>query len=260
MKSRNLSTLIVGFVFFTLLSGFRGCHVSGEVAGPVHGHGHAPAGPVYVDTTPTQVVYAGDVALTVYAPPMSLLTPDTYSFNITVRESGAFGAIVLQGFDYRFDPYGVGVIDIGALPYGFYDIEVVGLDMFGSSVSYAAQGLVVDESLVILTLDLDAVTFSGDVMLDIVEPDSGLYGGPINEIDYILWEIDPSTNELILVEQWFGIYFDPWNPLVIGSLGLGDYYIEVLARDMFGNAIYEFSGTFAHVGEATFLPVPLWYY
>jgi hypothetical protein len=256
MTLRNLTKLSIAFVFFTFLSGFRGCYVSGQATGPVYA---PPGGTVVVETVTTVPVLTGDIELTVFAPAASAVTPDTVTFNVTVREGGAFGPVVLKGYDYVFDSFGVGVIDIGDLGYGFYDIEVIGMDILGNSVSHAAQGITVDEPLSILTLDLDPVLLSGDVALDLVEPDSGLFSGPIDSIDYVLWEIDPTTGELVFVEQFIDLAYNPWNEPVIGNLNLGTYHLEVVAYDVFGVGIYEFAGSFNHDNHTTFLPVNLWY-
>lgn len=256
MTLRNLTKLSIALVFFTFLSGFRGCHVSGHTTETVY----TPAGgTVVVETITTVPLLTGDIELTVFAPVLSAVSPDTMTFNVTVREGGAFGPVVLKGYDYVFDSLGVGVIDIGDLAYGFYDIEVVGFDVLGNSVSHAAQGITVNESLSVLTLDLSPVVLSGDVALNLVEPDSGLFSGPIDSIDYVLWEIDPTTGELTFVEQFIELAYNPWNEPVIGNLNLGTYHLEVVAYDVFGVGIYEFAGSFTHENQTTFLPINLWY-
>lgn len=259
--------LIVGLALFSVITGFRGCTVSGGsgtystyTAPPpdgsviVSGPGTPAPGPVS-----TPVVYVGDLALTIYAPAYSPVTPDTASFNVTIREGGAFGPVVLQGNSYALDIHGAGALDLLDLPYGYYDVEVVGLDFLGNAVSHAATGVSIDEPLTSLVLDLEAVDLAGDVVLEVYEPDGGIYSGPIDTIDYLLWELDPVTGQLIFVEQMNMLPFNPWQPPTIASLGLGDYYIEVFAYDSYGYEIYQFGAEFAHSGAVTYLPVQFWY-
>jgi hypothetical protein len=258
MKIR-ISRLIIGFAFFTILCGFRGCYVSSAIEEPAVVVTE-PAVVVTHTTTvvepaPAPVIYMGDIELSVYAPASSAFTPNSERFNVTLREGGAFGATVLTGDDFLFDAFGQAAIDITALPYGYYDLEVVGFDLFGNSVSYAAKGIMVDEAMTFVTIDLEAVTFSGDVVLDLVEPDNGLFAGPIDTIDYTLWEIDPVTNELTFVEQFHALEVDAWSAPSIASLALGEYYIEVFAYDVFGDNTYEFAASFSHETNTTYLPV-----
>ncbi len=224
-----------------------------------------PTPPPVVITGPTApvpsvpIIYTGDLALTVYAPALSSLTPGSVGFNVTIREGGAYGPIALKGQGYEFDVFGTGVLDVVELPYGLYDVEVVGLDFYGDAVSYAAVTVTVEEPYVGLQLDLEPVTFSGDILLDLYEPDGGLYAGPIDTVDYVLWELDPTTGTYTLVEEIFELPAGPLDSPMIASLQLGEYYLELDAYDVYGYRIYEWAGEFSHASESTFLSVPLWY-
>lgn len=258
-----LSKLATLFAMFAMLTGARGCYTASP-SGNYSYTGYSsppPGGGVIIEeeiivTDPAY--YYGDISVTVYAPQLSGTTPDTQTFAVTVREGGPFGQVVVAGTDFVFDAYGVGAVDITDLPYAYYDIEIVGVDMFGNSASYAAASLTLDEPLVTIALELEAVTYQGDVVLDLYEPDGGLYAEPIDTIDYFLWEVDPLTDELIFVEQMTELPVAFENP-TIPALELGNYYIEVYAYDAFGYPIYEFGADFAHDSELTFLPVDFWY-
>ena len=257
---KTLTKLFMAFAMFTLLTGARGCHSTAgsssytSYPAPPVGGGTVVSGPGTV-VTPAPVLYTGDIGLTVF----SAMTPDTETFNVTVRESGAFGPVILEGGGFVFDPTGAGALDILELPYGFYDIEVVGLDFFGNAVSYAATGVTIDEPFINVTMELEPVSFTGDVVLELYAPDGGIYEEPIDTVDYFLWEVDSITGELIFVEEMVEQAFFSWDPPVIGALESGSYYIEVYAYDAFGYNIYEFGGDFEHDAELTYLPIDLWY-
>ncbi len=265
--------LIAVFAMFTLLTGARGCQANGAnssytgyTSPPPSGGGSVvtgPAGPaVPVDPGPAPVapvVFTGDLALTVYAPLFSSLSPDTETFNVTIREGGAFGAVIVEGTGFVFDASGVGALDITELPLGFYDVEVLGIDFFGNAVSYAATSVSIEEPLTYLSLELEPVVQQGDVVLEMYEPDNGAFAGPIDSIDYVLWELDPVTGEYTLVEEMLEIAYTPWEPPVIGALELGNYYIEVYAYDAFGYWIYQFGGDFVHDADLTYAQIDLWY-
>lgn len=254
------SKLFLALSLFTLLTGARGCTVEGSS----YGTHHAP--PTYVEeevvvvTTTTSngpALYLGDVALTVYAPNGAY--SESESFMLTVREGGAFGPVVLSGDGFVFDGHGVAAVDLLDLAYGYYDVEIVGFDTYGDTVSYAAVGMSVQEPLTSVFMDLESTLISGDVVLDMYEPDGGIYSEPIDTVDYAVWEIDPATGDLIFVEEMFGLFWAPHSPPVIGSLELGDYYIEAFAYDAYGYPIYEFGGEFSHVSNPTYVPMHLWY-
>jgi hypothetical protein len=209
------------------------------------------------DTSP---VFMGDLALTIYAPELSGSTASTTRFNLTIREGGAFGPIAIEAKNFEFDAFGVGTVDIFDLAYGFYDVEVVGLDLFGSSISYAATGVSIEEPFSALTLLMESAIIAGDVVLNLMEPDAGMFAGPMDTIDYTLWEIDSVTGQLIIVESMTELPFDPWNALVIAGLELGQYHLELAVFDMLGYPIYGYSSDFSHNAVTTFLSVPLWYY
>ena len=292
--------LAVGFAFFTFMSGYGSCQGGAGYSQPGGGvavgggyesdyssggasSGGTSSGGYYSGGTssggyapaPLDPVYdIGDIALTVYAPWDGLTT----SFDVTIRDGGAYGDIVLQGADFQFDGSGGAAVDITDLPFGYYDLEVVGLDAYGASVSYAATDVTVQEPLTTVTLTLESSTsgytdtgydsgtttqpgystYVGDVVLDILEPDGGMYGNPTSDIEYTLWDLDPVTGQYVFVEQ-LSVAFDPWNPPVIGSLELGEYYIEVRAFDGWGTEQYEFAGSFSHDAETTTVPIDLWY-
>lgn len=224
-------------------------------SGPVVSHNPGAPAPA---PAPSPVFYVGDIALTVYAPAVSPMTPNTVGFDVTVRKGSAFGPIVLQGYGYHFDAYGVGVLDLAELPYGLYDIEIVGKNAFGDSVSFAATSIALEAPFVSAPLSLEPVTLAGDVVLELYEPDGGMYG-PIDTIDYILWELDPTTGQYTMVEQIAELPAGPLDTPVIAALQLGTYYIEVDAYDVYGYRIYSWAGDFDHTSQSTFLPVAMWY-
>lgn len=273
-RFKKLAQALAGVAFFTMMTGYGSCqggagysnpggsvevgYESGYPTGgsPSGGYAPAPSNGGYAPApAPLDPVYdVGDIALTVYAPWDGL----TSSFDVTLRDGGTYGDIVLQGADFVFDGSGVAAVDITDLPFGYYDLEVVGLDVYGNSVSYAATGVTLQESLTTVTLTLESSTVAGDVVLDILEPDGGMYGNPTTELDYILWEVDSVTGQYVFVEQ-LTVAFDPWSPPIIGNLELGEFYIEVRAFDAGGTEQYEFAGSFSHNGETTTVPIDLWY-
>ena len=263
----NAARLVVGLALFTMLTGARGCSVQSSGSGYTT-YGSSPAGtvvsgPVHSAPAPipvsSSVIYQGDVALTVYSPLVSSVTPETVSFNVTVRSGGAFGPVIVEGSGFVFDGFGVGAVDIVDLEFGFYDVEVVGLDAFGSVVSYAASGLTVEEGLTSLVMELEATSFAGDVVLELYAPDGGQFENPIDTVDYVLWEVDAVTGELIFVEEMTELLYLSWDPVTIASLQLAEYYIEVFAYDALGWEIYQFGGYFTHDADVTYMPVDLWY-
>ena len=260
MNTRNAFKLIIGLTLFTLLSGFHGCtYRSGTTASVTSS---SPTGSVVVTTVVDEPapVLTGDLALTIFAPKLSGTTAASRRFNLTLREGGAFGPIVIEAKDFEFDAFGVGTVDISDLSYGFYDLEVIGLDMFGTSTSYAATGVSIDEPFSVVSLSLEPALITGDVVMELMEPDAGMFAGPIDSIDYTLWEVDEITGQLTIVETMVNLQFDPWNPPVIPALGLGTYHLELLAFDMLGDPIYGYSNDFTHNAATTFLPVTLFYY
>lgn len=254
------SKLFFALSLFTIFTGARGCTVEGG------SYETYRAPPTYVEEevvvvttsgTVSPALYLGDIALTVYAPDGAYSLSE--SFMITVREGGAFGPVVLSGDGFVFDGHGVAAVDLLDMAYGYYDVEIVGFDVYGDTVSYAAVGMSVQESLTSVFMDLESTLISGDVVMEIYEPDGGSYAAPIDTIDYAVWEIDPATGDLIFVEEMFGLVWEPWNPPVIGSLELADYYIETFAYDAYGYPLYEFGGEFSHVSNPTYVPMHLWY-
>jgi hypothetical protein len=209
--------------------------------------------------TPAPVVYFGDTALTVYAPELSSITPDTTDFRVIIRAGGAFGPVVLETTLMPFDFAGVGMLDIFDLEYGFYDVEVTGFDFLGNLVSHAASSLNVNEPLESLVLSLDPIVFTGDVMLDLYAPYGGAYDNPIDTIDYVLWEQDPVTGEFTLVEEMIELPFYSFDPTIIANLELGTYFIDVYAYDAFGYLMFEGSTSFIHNNALTSVPVDLLY-
>ncbi len=271
MTRKNLiliPKLLCAVAMFTLLTGARGCQTTAgsssytSYPAPPPTSGHVVGGPVDSGVplpAPAPILYTGDLALTAYAPVMSSLSAETETFNAIVREGGAFGPVILEGGGFVFDAYGVGAVDLLELPYGFYDIELVGLDFFGNAASYAATSISIDEPLASLAMELESTSYAGDVVLELYAPDGGIYENPIDTVDYFLWEVDELTGELIFVEEMAELQYFDWDPPVIGALELGSYYIEVYAYDAYGYNIYEFGGDFDHDADLTYLPVDLWY-
>ena len=256
---KNLGIAFLSLAAFTLLTGARGCTIE-TGAYEYTTYPNAPydgGGTVYVQ--PPVAGWYGDLSLQVHAPASSFATPLTESYNVTIREGGAFGAVVVSRSGMPINGVGVGRLDLVDLPYGYYDVEVLGLDYFGNVVTHAATGVTVDHSVVYLTLDLDPVSFVGDVMMEIYEPDGGAFAGPIASLDYAIWERDPASGQYILVEQLFEQSFNPWSSPVIGALEFGQYYIEVFAYDSYGYNIYDFNAEFTHDGALTVLPVTFQY-
>ena len=259
-STRTLTRLGIGLVALSLL--LVGCDLRGYRTVPPTTSTHYPGGPVYSDgviSTGPAVAYVGDLALTVYAPAPSAYTADTVSFNVMLRRGGAFGPVVVDTVGFGLDAWGVGAVDLAELPYGLYDVSITGADLFGSAVSYAATTVNISESYGSLVMQLEPVTFAGDVVLDLYEPDGGLYENPVDTIDYTLYELDPLTGNLVFVEAMVEVPVDPWNPVVIAQLELGDYYLELSAYDLYGYRIYDWWGDFGHDAETTFLPIDLWY-
>jgi len=250
---------MIAFAAFTMLTGARGCSFE---AGSYEYDGYvdtpyAGGGTTYVSPPPVSG-WVGDLALTIATPGVGALTPATESVRVTIRQGSAFGPVVYTEA-VPVDYYGEAAVDIYGLDYGFYDLEIVGLDYYGQSVSHAATGLTIDSSIRYTTVQLEPVSFGGDVTLDVYEPDGGYYAGPIDTIDYSLWEYDPSTGQYIIVEELSQLPYSPWDAITIGNLGLGDYYIEVFAYDVWGSLIYDFNAEFAHSASLTVLPVTFQY-
>jgi len=178
---------------------------------------------------------------------------------VTVREGGAYGPVLVQPSEFVMETNGTVAIDVVDVPYGYYDIEVVGLDLFGNDVSYAATGITLDEPIVSVSLDLDPVTFAGTVHLDIIEPTEDAFTGPAYSFDYILWEKDTVTGDLTFVEEITEIVLDGWTMPTIENLELGDYTIETFGFDIYGNLIYESVSDFTHQMEETVVPIFFWY-
>ena len=257
-------TLIL--TFFTLLTGARGCSF-GTASYSYDTYPTPPpptSGDVYVggDIVPVPAapaIYYGDTALTLYAPALSSITPDTTDFRVIVRAGSAFGPVVLESTLMPVDLNGVGMVDLLGLEYGFYDVEITGFDFLGNLVSHAATSLTVNEPLEVLTVTLDPVVFSGDVMLDLFAPYDGQFDPPMDSIDYVLWELDPVTGEYTLVEEMVELPFFSFDPTVIANLTLGTYLIDVYAYDAFGYLLFQGSTSFTHNNALTMVPVDLMY-
>jgi len=231
-------------------------------------YGPRPLGPpVIIDAPPGEIVtppvdpsvWFGAISITAYAPPVTSLTPNTQSVMVTVREGGAYGPVLVQPTEFDLEANGTLAVDVLDVPYGYYDIEIVGLDLFGNNVSYAATGITLDEPIVSVSLDLDPITFVGAVRLDIVEPADDGFTGPAYSLDYILWERDVVTGELTFVEEITEIELDGWTMPVIEHLELGEYTIEAFGFDAYGNLIYEYVVDFSHDTEETMVPIFFWY-
>ncbi len=275
-RLRRASAVLGGLIAFTLLTGARSCsggsaYSAGYETYPVEPGPAIPVGGGVVNPGPALLI--GDIALTAYA------TPETMTFNVIVREESAYGPVVLEGLDFVFDAAGAGAVDIVDLPYGLYDIELVGLDAWGAAVSYAATSLVMEEPVTVVSMDLEStlaspapipvepapvvpvepVTGIGDVALDIWEPGSGTTAGYTDTLDYYLWVWDEWIGDWAFVESVGYIPFDPAEPPVIPSLTYGSYYLEIDGFDVTGSLIYFFSGTFDHLSPWTSLPVDFGY-
>jgi hypothetical protein len=256
MKNTTLTLRVIfTLAAFTLLTGARGCSFD---AGSYEYTGypttpHDGGGTVYVGP-PQSSTWFGDVSLSVFAP-----HGPSDSVTVTVREGSAFGAVVVAYSDVPLSHNGSAVLDMFDVAYGYYDVEVLGLDVYGNVVSHSATGLTVERSMTYLSLELEPTTIAGDVMMEVYEPDGGVYAGPIDTLDYSLWEYDSYTGEYIIVEQMSNIPFNPWDAPVIGNLEMGDYYVEVFAYDAFGYLIYDFNAEFGHSAAVTVLPVAFQY-
>lgn len=269
---RRGAVVLGGLTAFTLLTGARSCsggaaYPTGYETYPVEPGPAIPVGGGVV--TPGPALLIGDIALTAYA------TPETMTFNVIVREESAYGPVVLEGTDFVFDAAGAGAVDIVDLPYGLYDVELVGLDAWGAAVSYAATSLVIEEPVTVVSMVLESTLASpapvpvdpgpvvvveptveiGDVALDIWEPDGGAIAGYTDTIDYYLWVWDEWAADWVFVESIGYIPFDPAEPPIIPSLTFGSYYLEVDGFDVMGARIYAFSGSFDHYASWTSLPV-----
>jgi hypothetical protein len=209
---------------------------------------------------PVPAVLYGTVAMTVYAPEPSEFANDTETFLITLRSGGIVGPVVLESQEFSFGGDGVEGIDLLDVAYGYYDVSIVGLDGAGNAVSFAAAGVTVDEPVVTAILALEPTSLTGDVVLNLQEPDGGLLSGPITTLDYSLWERDSTTGELLHVQEMLSVAVDLFDMPIIEDLLLGDYTIQITAYDAFGQAVYEFVGDFTHESKTTFLPVVLWDY
>ena len=253
---------------FTLLTGARGCSF-GPTSYSYDTYPTPPPAPVGTtvvtvsgDVGPVvtaPAVYYGDAALTVYAPALSGVTPDTLDYRVVVRAGGAFGPVVLETTLMPFDHTGVGMLDLLDLEYGFYDVEVTGFDFLGGLVSHAATSLTVNEPVEALTVTLDPIVFTGDVMLELYAPYGGQYDLPIDTIDYVLWEQDPVTGEYTLVEEMVELPHFAFDPTLIENLELGTYFIDVYAYDAFGYLLFEGGTSFLHNDALTSVPVDLMY-
>ena len=215
--------------------------------------------PVVVVTTVEETQLLGLISVTGYAPALSSLTADTESVIVTVRDGGAYGPVLIEPTEFQMEANGTVAIDVVDMPYGYYDIEMVGLDLFGNNVSYAAAGISLTEPIASLSLELEAVTFSGSVYLDIVEPADDGITGPAVSLDYILWEKDTVTGELTFVEEMTQVPLDGWNLPVIENLELGEYTIEVYGFNVFDELIYDAVAEFSHEYEETVVPIFFWY-
>ena len=259
MKSLNENctskTLWISFYVLFMLAGCE-IHTSRTLGPPVIIDGH-PGVIVTPPVAPSE--WFGVIAITAYAPATSSLTPDTQRVMLTVREGGAYGPVLIQPTEFELEANGTVAIDVVDVSYGYYDIEVVGLDLFGNNVSYAATGITLDEPIVSVSLDMAPVTFAGTVLLDIVEPADDGFTGPAYSFDYILWEKDPMTGTLTFVEEITEIELDGWTMPMIENLELGDYTIEAFGFDAFGNLIYEYAADFSHEAEETVVPIFFWY-
>ena len=252
---------------FTMLTGARGCSFATTTSTydtypvpppPTSGNVYVGGGnSTPVSTVPA--VYYGNAALTVYAPVQSLVTPDTVDYRVIVRADSAFGPVVLETAFMPLDAMGVGMLDLLDLEYGFYDVEVTGFDVFGNLVSHSARSLNVNEPLEVITVSLDPVVFSGDVMLDLYTPYGGQFDPPMDTIDYVLWELDPVTGEYTLVEEMIELPFFSFDPTVIANLQLGTYLVDVYAYDAFGYLLYQGSTSFTHNDSLTMVPIDLMY-
>ena len=252
---------------FTMLTGARGCSfgTSSYSYDTYPTPPPATGGNVYVgggDVVPVPsapAVYYGDTALTIYAPPLSGLTPDTVDYRVIVRAGGAFGPVALETTMMSFDINGIAMLDLLGLEYGFYDVEITGFDFLGNLVSHAATSLNINEPLEVLTMTLDPVVFAGDVMLDLYAPYGGQFDMPMDTIDYVLWEMDPVTGEYTLVEEMVELPFYSFDPTVIANLELGTYLIDVYAYDAVGYLLFQGSTSFVHNDALTMVPVDLMY-
>ena len=274
---RLFLSAITGAAAFTLLTGARSCSggygssYAYEETGYYTDDGYYYEEPVgttvvvgggtYIEPVPVGVDVVGDLALTIYAPYDDGVSPFTQTFGITVRQDSAYGPIILEGRDYTFDASGAGALDLTELGYGLYDVEVVGFDAYGASVSYAATTVTVDESLQYLTLELEntAVIVTGDVALDLQVPDSGVYNGPVDSFDYYLWQWDPISGQYVFVESVGYVPFDSYDMPILPALDLGWYYLEIDAFDYAGVKNYIYSGEFEHTANLTSLTVWLDY-
>ena len=244
MNPSRIVSLLLSMFAFVSLTGARSCSggvgaSSGYAGGGVYVDG--PGTAVVVDSPPLVIVDAPPVALVVGDVALTVLTPSgelpgtTQSFSLVVREDSAYGPVVLEGHDFVFDANGVGPVDITALPYGLYDLELTGYDAWGGISGVGAATVMLDESAAYVTIELEATAYApaqGDVVLDLVAPDGGAFGPPIDTIDYYLWAYDPLTGAFTFVESVGYIPFDAFNPAVIPALGYGSYYVEVDAVEI----------------------------
>ena len=230
-------------------------------------HGTYPNGPVVVFddhppvivTTPATSPLLGTIAITAFSPMDSAFLTETDRALVTVRSGSAFGPVVIEPTSFFFDEDGLLSLDIVDLPYGYYDIEMVGLDIMGNNVSYAASGLTLNEPIESLSLSLEQIHFSGDVFLDISEPTWDAAVNPVNTIDYTLWDQDPLTGELTFVEYGSGLFYDGLSMPMIADLEFGQYHLDVQGFDVFGTQTVSFAGDFEHSGQDTLVLIDFWY-
>jgi len=231
-------------------------------------HGTYPGGTmVVVDDAPPVIVtppidatpLLGTIAITAFTPIDNAFTTATDRALVTVRRGSAFGPVVIEPVSFYFDEDGLMSLDIVDLEYGYYDIEMVGLDIMGNNVSYAASGLTLNEPIESLSLTLEQIQFSGDVYLDISEPTWDFDTYPVSAIDYTLWDRDPLTDELTFVESGFNLAYDGLTMPMIADLEFGQYHLDVQGFDPFGNQTVAFTGDFAHSGQDTLVSVDFWY-
>ena len=215
--------------------------------------------PVVVTSPPASTQLLGTIAVTAYAPVALGSSTDTVSTLVTVRSGSAFGPLVLQPETFTFDADGLLSLDIVDLPYGYYDIELVGLDSMGSNVSYAAGGLTLNEPIESLSVTLEQNQFSSDVYLDINEPTWDPLINPVHTLDYILWDRDSITGELTFVEQATGVFYDGISMPMIADLSFGQYRLDIQGYDIFGLQTVAYVGDFEHADVDTLVSINFWY-
>ncbi len=273
--------------FFLLSTGFTSCGASvgpggigvGGVttlptysSGGVVASGHVSAGPAPIyapaPAAPVGGFYSGNIALTVYTSDY-----ETMTFDVTLREGGSAGPVVLAGQGYRIDS-GVTTLDLVDLPYAYYDLELVGVDAWGNAVSYAATGLTLDEPAAVVTLTLantaiaspvapapvapaPVASYAADLYVTMLLPDGGYYA-PAYDFDYTLYQVD-AAGQYITVESRQYVPFDASGLLYLPALDLGTYYLMIDAYDAAGARAYTFEGFIDHVSVPTDVAVTLSY-